>query len=152
MQTLTRWNPVSSAVTRDPFVRFLEPFFAGDLFRPSLSNGEALADRGWMPAVDIRETDEAYEFQAELPGLTKADVSITLENNTLTLSGERTFEKEANQQSYHRIERGYGKFTRSFTLPTRVDAEGVKAAFEHGILTITVPKVAEVRPRKIEIA
>ena len=150
MQTMTRWNPVSS-VARDPF-RFFEPFFAGDFFRPALANGEALTDRGWMPAVDIRETGETYVFQAELPGLTKEDVSITLENNTLTLTGERKFEKEANQQNYHRIERGYGKFTRAFTLPTRVDAEGVKAAFENGILTVTVPKVAEVRPRKIEIA
>ena len=138
---------------RDPFFGpFFERFFGTDPLRMELTPWtEDLSNRTWMPAVDIRETEEAYEVAAELPGMSKKDINITLEDNVLTLSGERRFEKESEKDNYHRIERAYGSFSRSFTLGHGVDSEGVKAAFKDGVLTITVPKREESKPRKIAI-
>jgi HSP20 family protein len=108
--------------------------------------------RTWAPAVDILETAEAYVVKAELPGVPKDAVHITVENNVLTLKGERKLEKDVTKENYHRIERTYGAFARSFSLPTRVDHDGVEAKFDQGVLTITVPKAAEAKPKRIEIA
>ena len=105
-----------------------------------------------MPPVDIQETADGYRLQAELPGLTKDDISITLENNVLRLSGERKFEKDAKKESFHRIERTYGTFSRAFALPQQVNGEGVQASFENGVLTIPVPKAEQAKPRKIAIS
>jgi HSP20 family protein len=102
--------------------------------------------------VDIQETEEGYRLTAELPGLTKDDINITLENNVLRLSGERKFEKDVKKESYHRIERAYGTFGRSFVLPQQVSSDKVEAAFKDGILTVTVPKAEQAKPRKIAIA
>lgn len=143
---ISRWNPTTAWLAdRDPF-RLMEDFFNGPAGREDLSN------RNWRPAVDIRETNDSYVVSAELPGLTKNDVEITIENNVLKLSGERRFEKEVKEEELHRVERAYGAFSRAFSLPTRVDAERVEASFAEGILTITIPKAAEARPRKIDIA
>ena len=106
----------------------------------------------WVPRVDILENEEAYQVTAELPGIKKEDVEITVDNNVLSLKGERKFEKDVNKESYHRIERAYGAFVRSFPLPTRVASDRVEAKFDNGLLTITIPKAAEARPKKIEIA
>ncbi len=146
--SMTRWNPAARGWLgeRDPFATFMDTFFNGELGR-----GEELSNRSWRPAVDIRETEDAYQVHAELPGLTKDDIQITIENNVLKLSGERRFEKDTKEEEYHRIERAYGSFTRAFSLPSRVDSERVEASFQDGILTVTVPKAAEARPRKIEI-
>lgn len=130
----------------------LERLFGTDLFRPLFQPlGEGISDRGWLPPVDIRETDEAFLFHAELPGLKKEDITITIEDNVLTLSGERQLKGETEKNDYRRIERSYGRFTRSFTLPNKVSAEKVEAAFSDGVLSITVPKVEEAKPRRIEI-
>lgn len=145
LNSVTRWNPASAYLTREPFSRLFDTFF-NDL------QGEEVANRGWMPPVDIQETEEGYRLQAELPGLTKDDINITLENNVLRLSGERKFEKDAKKENYHRIERTYGTFTRAFALPQQVNPEGVHAAFENGILTLTVPKAEQAKPRKINIS
>lgn len=144
---MSRWNPTSTWLAeRDPF-RLMEGFFNGEAGR-----GEELSNRPWRPAVDIRETGDAYVLSAELPGLDKEDVNITMENNVLKLTGERRFEKEVAEEELHRVERAYGTFSRAFSLPTRVDPERIEASFRDGILTVTVPKAAEARPRKIEIA
>ncbi|HUO87193.1 MAG TPA: Hsp20/alpha crystallin family protein [Thermoanaerobaculia bacterium] len=144
---ISRWNPSTAWLAeRDPF-RLMEELFNGPTGR-----GEELSNRPWRPAVDIRENNESYVLSAELPGLTKDDVEITIENNVLKLSGERRFEKEVKEEELHRVERAYGSFSRAFSLPTRVDAERVEASFADGILTVTVPKAAEARPRKIDIA
>ena len=144
---ISRWNPTTAAwLERDPF-RLMESFFNGEAGR-----GEELSNRSWRPAVDIRETGESYVVSAELPGLTKDDVQITIENNVLKLTGERRFEKEVKEEEFHRVERAYGSFSRAFALPTRVDPERVEASFKDGILTVTVRKAAEARPRKIEIS
>jgi HSP20 family protein len=130
----------------------LERFLGTDVFRPFfLPFGEEISERGWMPAVDIRETDDAYVFHAELPGMKKADINITVENNILTLSGERVFAGDSEKNDFRRIERAYGSFTRSFTLPNKVKAEKVEAAFNDGVLSITVPKMEEAKPRRVEI-
>ena len=116
---------------------------------PALS--EDVTNRGFMPAVDIRETPENLTLTAELPGLDKQNVNITLENQVLTISGERSFEKEVKNETCHRIERSYGTFSRSFTLPANLQTDKVDAKFDKGVLTITVPKAEESKPRKITI-
>jgi HSP20 family protein len=143
--TLSRLAPRGSYVT--PFDVFNQAF---NQFLRS-ENDTQESTRAWSPAVDIFETTESYVVKAELPGIPKEDVHITVENNVLTLKGERRFEKDETKENYHRIERTYGAFARSFTLPTRVDHDGVQAKFDSGVLTITVPKAAEAKPKKIEI-
>jgi HSP20 family protein len=158
LNTMTRWNPANGLNARDPFFRLVDSFFNQDLL-PS----EEVSNRSWMPPVDIQETEEAYRLVAELPGLTKDDINITLENNVLRLTGERKFEKgvtgetkdakkEAKNQGYHRIERAYGTFVRAFTLPSQVSHDKVEAKFENGLLTIMVPKAELAKPRRIAIA
>lgn len=131
---------------REPFINFMESFFNGE------GSSEQMSARSWSPAVDIRETEDSYLVHAELPGLSKDDIEITLEENILKLSGERRFEKDVKEEEYHRVERSYGAFTRAFSLPSRVDSTNVQAAFTNGVLTITVPKVEEAKPRKIDIS
>ena len=144
---MTRWTPTGTFLTtRDPFARMLDNFFGEGLY-PS----EDVSNRTWMPSVNIRETEHAFFVEAELPGLTKKDIEITLENNMLKLSGERRFEKDTKEESYHRVERSYGSFLRTFSLPSQVNAESVKASFKDGVLTIEVPKADEAKPRKIAI-
>ena len=145
LNNVTRWNPTSAYATREPFARLLDTFF-NDL------QGEEVSNRGWVPPVDIQETTEGYKLHAELPGLTKDDINITLENNVLRLSGERKLEKDVKKETFHRVERTYGAFSRAFALPQQVNAEGVQAAFENGVLTITVPKAEQAKPRKIAIS
>lgn len=153
LNTMTRWNPANGLNARDPFFRLVDSFFNQDLL-PS----EEVSNRSWMPPVDIQETEEAYRLVAELPGLTKDDINITLENNVLRLSGERKFEKdvqekkEGKKEGYHRIERAYGTFVRAFTLPSQVSHDKVEAKFENGLLTIMVPKAELAKPRRIAIA
>lgn len=145
--SLTRRTPYRTSWLsgRDPFVQFMESFFNGE-------QTQEMSNRTWAPAVDIRETEEAYLVHAELPGLSKDDIDITLEENVLKLSGERRWEQDVNEEQYHRIERSYGTFTRAFSLPSRVDATQVEASFKDGVLTVTVPKMEEAKPRKISIA
>lgn len=145
LNSVTRWNPAAAYLAREPVSRMLESFF-NDL------QGEEVSNRGWVPPVDIQETEDAYRLLAELPGLTKDDINITLENNVLRLSGERKFEKDVKKESFHRIERTYGAFSRAFSLPQQVNPEGVQAAFDNGILTVLVPKAEQAKPRKISIS
>jgi HSP20 family protein len=105
----------------------------------------------WNPSVDIFEDKENLVLEAELPGMKREDFELSIENNVLTLRGERKFEKKTEGDNYHRIERGYGSFTRSFTLPQTVTAEGAKAEFQNGILRVLLPKREETKARKIEI-
>ena len=119
-------------------------------FRP-VGDPSTLGRSGWTPAVDVRETNEAYLVEAELPGLGKNDVTVTFEDDLLTFSGERKVGEETEEENYRRIERSYGPFSRSFNLPREVDAEGVLANFKDGLLSITVPKKEQVKPRAIKI-
>ncbi|MFL6375455.1 MAG: Hsp20/alpha crystallin family protein [Pyrinomonadaceae bacterium] len=105
----------------------------------------------WFPKVDIFENKDHLVLEAELPGMTQDDFDLSFENNVLTLKGERKFEKKTDEGNYHRVERSYGNFTRSFTLPQTVTPEGAQAEFENGILHVTLPKREEVKARKIQI-
>lgn len=122
----------------------------GDAYRQS--DDEALKRADWTPAVDIYENGKhEIVIKAELPGLTRADIDIRVENHTLTLRGERKHATEVKQESYHRVERAYGSFNRSFALPSTVDSEKVAASFADGLLTITLPMREEARPRQIQV-
>jgi HSP20 family protein len=107
--------------------------------------------RPWAPAVDILETENELILKADVPGVALKDIEIQLENGTLTVKGERKFEKEENNKGFHRMERSYGTFVRYFTLPDTVDAEHVKAAYEAGVLTITLPKKEIAKPKTIKV-
>jgi HSP20 family protein len=144
---MLRWTPTGD-VLRDRLDRLFNQTF-GDFGTPQSS--EEVSNRRWMPAVDIRESEDALTLLAELPGVKREDVAITLENNVLTIAGERKFERDVKEDSFHRIERAYGTFSRSFTLPSNVKFDKVEASFEDGVLRVTLPKVEEAKPRKIEI-
>jgi HSP20 family protein len=147
ISSLNRWNQPVNYVSREPLARLFDTFFTQDL-----QGNEEVSNRAWIPPVDIQETEDAYRLTAELPGLTKDDINITLENNVLRLTGERKLEKDVKKESYQRVERTYGTFARSFSLPHQVDGDKVEAAFKDGVLTITVPKAEQAKPRKISIS
>ena len=144
---LTRWNPL----------RELEDFQNRILsaFNPSSSrhgNGqESLTMAEWMPVVDISEDDKEYLITAELPEVKKEDVRVTVENGVLTITGERKFEKEEKGKRWHRVERSYGSFARSFALPENGDAAKVNAEFKDGLLKVRVAKSEAARPKQIEV-
>jgi HSP20 family protein len=105
----------------------------------------------WSPAVDLREEEGQYVIEADMPGMKREDIEIHVENNVLSIRGERKFEAESQKETYHRIERAYGRFTRSFTLPSRVEAEKISATYRDGILQLVVPKAEESKPKRISI-
>lgn len=117
------------------------------------NNDEDVSNRGdWRPVVDIYENDKhEIVLRAELPGLKREEIDIRVENNTLTLRGERKRDAEVKQENYHRVERSYGSFSRSFSLPNTVSAEKVTATFTDGVLTITLPLREEAKPRQIQV-
>ena len=123
----------------------------------STNIGRAFGDEGiargaWNPSVDIYENKDQIVLEAELPGMNREDFDLTVENNVITLRGERRFEKKDDGDNYHRVERSYGSFTRSFTLPQTVSADGAQAEYRNGVLRVTLPKREEVKARRIEIA
>jgi HSP20 family protein len=105
----------------------------------------------WTPALDVYETQEKFVINVELPGMSADDVDISVEDSTLTIHGERSFYKEQDEDSFHRIERRFGEFTRSLTLPATTNAEEIQASFDAGVLTIEVPKKEEAKPKRITI-
>ncbi|HKI87038.1 MAG TPA: Hsp20/alpha crystallin family protein [Thermoanaerobaculia bacterium] len=149
MPEIRLWNRPASLFT--PTTNRLMDEFLTDAFAPAFS-GEDVRTREWLPAVDIREDDNALKMFVEVPGMDRKDVNLSIEDNVLTVSGERRFEKDVEKEEYHRIERAYGTFSRSFTLPRNVDPEKVKATYKDGVLTIELPKVEEAKPRKIAIS
>jgi HSP20 family protein len=106
---------------------------------------------GWAPQVDVEETKDAFKFHADLPGLSKKDIAISVENNRLTIKGERKNEVDERTSRFHRVERFYGSFCRSFHLPATVLSDRVEASYRDGVLEVTVPKAEEIKPREIEI-
>lgn len=128
---------------------FEEPF---SLFRPFMPFVEEnLALTAWTPLCDIYETEKELVLKVELPEVKKEDVHITLENNVLTMRGERKFEETTEHENYHRVERSYGEFMRSFTLPTNVNPHKINALFKDGVLIVTLPKREEALPKQIEV-
>jgi len=151
--SLVRWNPARdlTAWPSDLFgmQREMNRMF-NNLFRSS-DEGEDYALAAWTPAVDIAEHDDEFTVKVELPGVSKDDVKITVDSNMLTVRGEKKQEKETKKENYHRVERSYGSFQRSFTLPTAIINDKIDAAFKDGILTVHVPKAEEAKPKQIEV-
>jgi HSP20 family protein len=146
---------MSLILRRDPFNEFrsLQEDFNrafGTAF-PRLFGEEGLTNGKWVPSVDIREGENEIVLEADLPGLKPGDFDLSVENRVLTLKGERKFEKQSETDNYHRIERSYGSFTRTFTLPSTVNVEAVGAEFKNGVLRVTLPKKEEVRARQIQV-
>jgi HSP20 family protein len=117
-----------------------------------LRSDEPASTTMWSPAVDIYETEGEIVVKAELPGVDRKDIQLHLENNVLTIRGERRFEKEAKEDNYHRIERSYGGFSRSFSIPTTVDEEKIHADYRDGVLKVVLPKKEQAKPKQIQIA
>ena len=126
--------------------RLFEPFFGRGFEDQDLIGGT------WIPAVDIAEEKDAIVVTAEVPGIKQDEIDIQYENGVLTLRGERRFEKESSEKSFHRVERTYGTFVRSFALPRSVDAEKITATYENGVLEVRVPKREDAKPKQIRIA
>jgi HSP20 family protein len=144
-----------SIVRYDPFrdLRSLQDE-VNRLFSTNLSRSfgdEGIARGAWNPSVDIFENKDQIVLEAELPGMNREDFELTIENNVITLRGERRFEKKDESDNNHRVERSYGSFTRSFTLPQTVSAESAVAEYKNGVLRVTLPKREEVKARRIEI-
>lgn len=144
--TLVRWDPFREL---EDMSERLNRVFS----RPTLRNTgkENLTVADWMPTVDISETESEYLIKAELPEVSKEDVKVTVENGVLTLQGERRQEKEEKGRRFHRVERSYGSFVRSFTLPESVDEGGVKAEYKDGVLALHLPKSEKVKPKAIDV-
>jgi HSP20 family protein len=113
---------------------------------------EPAATTSWSPSVDIFETEGEIVVKAELPGMDRKDIALHLENNVLSIRGERRFEKETKEENYHRIERSYGNFSRSFSIPATVDEEKIRADYKDGVLKIILPKKEQAKPKQIKIA
>ncbi|MBH0197490.1 MAG: Hsp20/alpha crystallin family protein [Nitrospira sp.] len=144
--TLVRWDPFREL---EEMSDRLNRAFA----RPALRNEgkEYLTVADWVPTVDISESEGEYLIKAELPEVKKEDVKVSVEDGVLTLSGERRQEKEEKGKKYHRVERSYGSFVRSFSLPESVDEGGVKAQYTDGVLNLHLPKTEKVKPKSIEV-
>jgi len=143
---IIRWDPFRDLVTlREKMNRLFED--------AASSHGEEkdLVASSWTPSVDIYETENEVVLTAELPGIEDKDIELKIDDNTLTIKGERKFEKEAKEENYHRIERAYGSFYRSFSLPRYIEQDKIKAKHEHGILKIIMPKKHESKPVSIKI-
>ena len=143
MNTISRWDPFRGLTSlQDQVNRLFDQSFT--------RTGESdLAT--WAPAVDIYETEGELVVKADLPDVPEKDIDVRVENNTLTIRGERKFEKSVNEENYLRVERTYGSFTRSFSLPNTINAEGIRAEYHNGVLTVHMPKREESKPKQIKI-
>jgi len=146
MTVLARWEPIRElASLQDRMNRLFN-----DSFSPVISQ-ESLSAGSFVPPVDVYEDEQGIRLKMEVPGIDEKDIDIRMENNLLTVRGERKLESETKEENYHRIERRYGSFTRSFTLPNTVNPEEVKAGYSKGVLTIQLGKRAEARPKQIKV-
>ncbi len=145
MTLITRWDPFREFVTlQDRMNRLFRDSF-GD------TREEGLTTTSFAPPVDVYEDEHNVTLKIEVPGIEEKDIDVRIENNTLTVHGERKFEKEEKEENYRRVERQYGSFTRTFTLPTTVDADKVQADYDKGVLKITLAKKAEAKPKQIKV-
>jgi HSP20 family protein len=147
---LIRWEPVRELHTmQNEMNRLFNTFFDS----PTPGNGgNGGAVRRWIPAMDVVETEDHFVLRADLPGLSENDVSIELEDNVLTVAGERKAEHEQRGEGYYRVERAFGSFSRSLTLPEGVNADAIQASFSNGVLEVRIPKPEQHKPRKVQIS
>jgi HSP20 family protein len=146
MTVLARWEPFREFATLQDRIN--------RAFRESLTGAdrdESLTTSSFAPAVDVYEDEHKVTLKIEVPGIEEKDIDVRVENNTLTVHGERKIEKEEKEENYRRVERQYGSFTRTFTLPQTVDTEKVSATYDKGVLKIALPKKAEAKPKQIKV-
>lgn len=148
MNALTRWDPFKEL---DQLQNRFSTFFGRAPVRGQNGDQELMTVAEWAPLVDITEDDKEYLIKAELPEVKKDEVKVTVENGVLTITGERKFEKEEKGKKYHRVERAFGSFVRSFTLPDDADANKVNAEFKDGVLKVHVAKSEAAKPKQIEV-
>lgn len=147
MPAIVRWDPFKEITTlQERMNRVFDEVWGR---RPRAE--EDYLSSAWIPAVDVRETRDALEIQVEVPGIDPKDVQVAVENGILVIKGSRNFEKATEGETYHRVERAYGSFERSFTLPTNIDPEKVKATYKFGVLHLSLAKREEAKPRSISI-
>jgi HSP20 family protein len=146
--TIVRYDPFRDLRTLQEEVNRL---FSTNLTR-AFGDDEGIGRGAWAPSVDIYENKDQIVLEAELPGMKQEDFDLSIENNVITLRGERKFEKTDETDNYHRVERSYGAFTRSFTLPQTVSAEGATAEYNNGVLRVTLPKREETKARRIQVS
>jgi HSP20 family protein len=146
MTVLTRWEPFREFSTLQDRINrvFRDSYSAAD-------RDDSLTRSSFAPAVDVYEDEHQVTLKIEVPGIDEKDIDVRVENNTLTVHGERKIEKEEKEENYRRVERQYGSFTRSFTLPQTVDTETVSATYDKGVLKIVLPKKAEAKPKQIKV-
>ena len=146
MTVLTRWDPFREFTTLQDRM--------GRLFRNNYGEGgeESLTTTAFAPPVDVYEDEHNVVLKLEVPGIDEKDIDVRVENNTLTVHGERKFETEEKEENFRRVEQQYGSFTRSFTLPTTVDADSIQATYDKGILKIQLAKKAEAKPKQIKVS
>jgi HSP20 family protein len=148
MNALTTWDPFREL---DELQNRLATIFGRAPVRKEGGKEEAMTVAEWAPLVDITEDEKEYLIKAELPEVKKEEVKVSVQDGVLTISGERKYEKEEKGKKYHRIERAYGSFSRSFTLPEDADAEKVACEFKDGVLKVHVPKSEKAKPKKVEV-
>ena len=148
MSSITRWDPFREL---DDLQNRLSTIFGRAPVKKEGDKREALTVAEWAPLVDIVEDDKNYVIKAELPGLKKEEIKVGVQDDVLTISGERKYEKEEKDKKFHRIERAYGSFMRSFTIPEDSDGEKVSAEFKDGILRVHLPKTEKVKPKQVEV-
>jgi HSP20 family protein len=145
---IVRWDPFRDVTTLQERMNRL---FDQALSRTRMDDEEGLTASMWSPAVDIFETSDSIVMKAELPGVSRDNIDIRVQDNTLMLKGERKFEREVKEENYLRIERSYGAFQRAFNLPTVVQQDKIKAVFKDGVLEVTMPKAEEAKPKQVKI-
>jgi HSP20 family protein len=151
MSTITKWNPLKASPSWDPFRDMEEMQNRFSTLLADVGRRYAFSLMKRLPPVDIEENDQEYVIKAELPGMKKEEVKLKVEGGTLSISGERKAEKEDNDKKYHRLERSYGAFQRSFTLPEGTLPEKISAEFKDGVLLVHLPKDEKAKPKAIEV-
>ncbi len=145
---IVRWDPARELDSLQSEVnRLFSSFFDAPTTRP----GNGSTARRWIPAMDLVETGDHFVLKADLPGMSEGDVTVELENNVLTIAGERKTEHESKQEGFYRLERAMGSFSRSLTLPEGIDPESVQADFNKGVLEVRIPKPEQSKPRRVQI-
>ncbi len=151
MTTMMRWDPFQDLRSAQDEMAQMSPMLAHALGLHTQQASGRAATTAWAPALDISERKDAYLVTVELPGLKAEDLDITMEDGLLTIQGERQFTSESSEQQFHRVERRYGAFRRSITLPAHVVADGIEATADNGVLQILVPKMKEATPKRIQV-
>jgi len=154
---MERWRPGRGLIRWSPFremeemERRINDVFGRPLL-PAIWRRTPVEEMGWAPAIEMFEKDDKFMVKAELPGMKEEDIDVSVVGDTLTIKGERKAESEVKEEDYYCCERSYGSFSRSITLPSSVDAKNIEASYENGVLEVSLPKAAEVKPKKITVS